>query len=219
MDHLVILGAGNFAREVLWVAQSVIGDLDVIFAADIEPDGVALFGKTYRTISTWRFPQGSQFIVGVGDPKVKRTLVTKAVDAYLKPATTIIHPRAVIAPDAIIGRGGCIFPGAVVSYGTFLGDYVTLGFAAAVGHGSRVGNYCSLHTHAVIAGGVRLDDGSMVGVNAAVRDGVRIMAETTVGMGAAVVRDSTRAEQVLLGVPARPRIATNPTHPSRGAGE
>lgn len=191
---------------MLWVAQSVIGDLDVIFAADIEPNAVQMFGKTYRTISTWRLPQGSQFVVGVGDPKVKRILVAKAMDAYLKPATTIIHPAATVSPDAVIGRGGVIFPGCVVSYGAVLRDYVTMNFGSIAGHGSYVDDHCSLHTHAVIAGNVRLGAGTMIGMNAAVRDGVRLGPDTTVGMGAAVVKDCTRTGQVLMGVPARERV-------------
>jgi hypothetical protein len=57
------------------------------------------------------------FIVAVGNPKIKRILVEKAISAGLKPAETIIDPSAIIVDKkgVKIGLGGVIAPGCIIT--------------------------------------------------------------------------------------------------------
>jgi UDP-3-O-[3-hydroxymyristoyl] glucosamine N-acyltransferase len=67
-----------------------------------------------------------------------------------------IHPSAVIASDARIGKNVKVGPLAVVESGAVIGDGTVLEAASFVGRNSRVGADCVLHPKAVIYAGVEI---------------------------------------------------------------
>lgn len=67
-----------------------------------------------------------------------------------------VHPTAVVAPDAHLGRDVSIGPYAVVDDGAWLGDRVVIGAGAYVGAGVHVGDETRIGPHAVVYDGVVL---------------------------------------------------------------
>jgi len=67
-----------------------------------------------------------------------------------------IHPSAVIAPDARIGKNVKVGPLAVVDGGAIIGEATVLESGSYVGRNSRVGNDCVLHPKVVIYAGVEI---------------------------------------------------------------
>jgi UDP-3-O-[3-hydroxymyristoyl] glucosamine N-acyltransferase len=61
-----------------------------------------------------------------------------------------IHPTAVIAPDAMLGRGVSVQPCAVIESGAVIGDNTVIGAHAYVGHGVRIGTDCLFWPRVVI---------------------------------------------------------------------
>jgi UDP-3-O-[3-hydroxymyristoyl] glucosamine N-acyltransferase len=67
-----------------------------------------------------------------------------------------IHPGAVVASDARLGKNVRIGPLAVVDAGAVIGEGTVLESGSYVGRNSRVGNDCVLHPKVVIYGGVEI---------------------------------------------------------------
>lgn len=61
-----------------------------------------------------------------------------------------IHPTAVVAPDAVLGKGVSVQPCAVIEPGAVIGDDTVIGAYVYVGHETRIGAQCILYPHVVI---------------------------------------------------------------------
>ncbi|MGH9403455.1 MAG: UDP-3-O-(3-hydroxymyristoyl)glucosamine N-acyltransferase [Terriglobia bacterium] len=119
-------------------------------------------------------------IVGLDIQLPGRTLL-RAADPYLAFARALeifhppvrhrpgIHPTAVIAPTAKIGRNASIGPYVVVEDGVTLGDDCVLKSFVVIYPGARIGARFFAHAHAVvrentqIGNGVTLQNGAVVG--------------------------------------------------------
>lgn len=205
MQQLVILGASGLAREVCWyILEAHSGEVEPVFADDVSGiDSLRFADRRYPVVDDWRFPGAAQFVIGVGDPRVKQVMVEKALDAGLQPAPSIVHPAARICPDVRLGPGGIVAPGCIVSVGATLGDFVVLGYAVTIGHDAVLQDYVTCNPGAAISGGCRIGEGALVGARAAVREQLEIGPWSTVGMQACVVKTSHEPRRVLVGVPAR----------------
>jgi UDP-perosamine 4-acetyltransferase len=138
-----------------------------------------------------------------GSTDFRRRLYAQTVEAgYRFPP--ILHPRAVIAPEATVGRGVQVAAGAVVQPGATLGDNVLVNTRASVDHDCRIGAHAHVAPGATLSGDVVLGEGVHVGTGASVIQGVTVGAGSIVGAGAVVLRDVPPGTTV-VGVPAHPR--------------
>lgn len=122
---------------------------------------------------------------------------------------TLVHPRALIAPDTELGPGCLVMGGAYVSSSVRLGAHSQVHYNATVGHDSVFGERVTLYPGGNVSGAVQLADGATVGSNAVVLQGRRIGANAFVGAAAVVTRD-VPAGEVVVGSPARPLVRTRP---------
>jgi UDP-perosamine 4-acetyltransferase len=210
----VILGAGGHARVVL--DRLLAGGATEVRAA-LDPDprrwGQALLGVPILGGDD-RLPelagQGVTHAViavgGVGDNRPRRGLFELILRRGLVPLT-VRHPSSVCSVWAAIGEGTVVLPRAVVAAGARVGRNVILNTGAIVEHDCEVGDHAHLASGAVLGGQVRVAALAHVGAGATVRQGVVIGEGAIVGAGAAVVNDVAPWTTV-MGVPARPRVAT-----------
>jgi UDP-3-O-[3-hydroxymyristoyl] glucosamine N-acyltransferase len=82
-----------------------------------------------------------------------------------------IHPTAIVAPDARIGRSPSIGPYVVIEEGVVLGDDCVLKSFVVIYRGARVGDRFLAHSHAVVRENVRiandviLQNGAVIGAD------------------------------------------------------
>jgi UDP-3-O-[3-hydroxymyristoyl] glucosamine N-acyltransferase len=124
-----------------------------------------------------------------------------------------VHPSAVVAPSARLGRDVAIEAGAVVAEGASVGDRATIGALAYVGPGASVGEDARLYPRAVIYHGVSLGKRVIVHSGAVVgSDGFGYASDPTTGrhekipqVGTVVVEDdveigaNTTIDRAVLG--------------------
>ena len=114
-----------------------------------------------------------------------------------------IHPRAIIARSAIVGRGVCAMAGVVVNHGAFVGENVILNSNCTVEHDCVLGDHVHIAPGVTLSGAVQIGSYSHIGTGASVRQGIRIGNSSIVGVGAVVV-DDVPDDTLVVGVPARP---------------
>jgi sugar O-acyltransferase (sialic acid O-acetyltransferase NeuD family) len=202
MKNIVILGAGGFAREVFFHLDSF--NADFIFVDDFTNiEEIIIKNKSYKVVKNWNFDsfQNAEFIIGVGNPEVKKIMVEKALKSGLKPMKTFVHPKALVQ-DADIGVGGIITAGCIITTNVKIGDYVVLNLNCTVGHDAVIDDYVTANPGCHISGNTVIGKYSSLGTGTAVREKICISENVITGAQSAVVKNLTESG-IYVGIPAK----------------
>ena len=200
MTDLYIVGAGGFGRETL--DACLAAGIPVTAFADDRLVAGKVRGLPVTPVTS--LPAGIAVIVAIADAAARRYLANRLTTRDERTLATVIHPRAVIAPETDIAPGSVVLANAHVSSSCCLASQVQINYNATVGHDAHLDGDVTVLPGANIAGATHLERGVTIGSNACVLQGLRIGAGATVGAGAVVTRDVAPGA-VVTGVPARPR--------------
>ncbi len=134
---LLILGAGQYGQVAKAVARAQGGFSRIDFLDDAAESAL---GKLDELES---FEHDFVF-VAMGNPAVRQQWVERIEQAHQFTLATLIHPRAVVEPSAVIGQGSIIEAGAVVSCNSCVGTSCIIMANAVIGHDAVVGSFCQL---------------------------------------------------------------------------
>ena len=131
--------------------------------------------------------QGAPLIIAIGNNSERAEIaqLLGSECSYEK----AIHPSAIIAKTAKIGKGTVVFAGAIVQPNTYIGEHVIINTGASVDHDNVVGNFAHISPKAALCGHVEVGEGSHVGVGALVIPKVKIGKWCTIGAGTVVLKD------------------------------
>lgn len=201
---LIIVGASGFGLEVLLLAQRagvpVKGFLDDAFTAGgTTVVGLPLLGK----VEEWIHHADGQFVVAVGNPRIRQKLVTRMVALGQVPFATLVDPAAVAEPAHVtLGAGSIVCAGAVLTTQITLGQHAIVNINATIGHETILGDFVTVAPLAAISGRVVLHDLVEVGTGAAIRQGVTMGTGSMLGMGGVLTKDAD-PHAILVGNPAK----------------
>lgn len=101
----------------------------------------------------------------------------------------LVHPSAIVSPDACIEQGAILMPGTIVNSGTRIGSNTILNTAASVDHECLIGDGVHIGPGARLAGLITVGDATWIGIGSVIRESVRIGANVLVGAGSLVLKD------------------------------
>ena len=209
MNQIAIYGAGGFAREVAWLAESCDGDHRVVCFVDDNP---ALFGRQINGIpvmsledAAGRFA-GAGIVSGIGSPKARACVMEKAVVAGFMPVS-LIHPRVEMSRWIKMGEGVVICAGCILTTNIQIGKQVQINLDSTVGHDVVLGDYTTLAPGVRVSGWVHFGKRVYVGTGAVFINGTEenpllIGDDAIIGAGACVTKSVCYGTWV--GVPAKP---------------
>lgn len=209
MRYLVI-GAAGHAQEVAWSLGEQLrvagGSFELRFFDDAVPRGPVTsgLGDVVGTIDQVRdHVRGDEvaLVLGVGLPRTKVALVERLAGLGL-PWATVVHPRATIGPNVLIGEGGYVAAGAIITLNVRIGRFVTVNMHCQVAHDGILGDFVTLHPDAHLSGNVTIGEGCELGTGSIAIPGVQLGAKSTLGAGCVAVR-SLPGGETYRGVPAR----------------
>lgn len=209
--EIVIVGAGDFGREVLQYCRDCIAaGLEAQIKGFID-DATPEIGHFYPDVPVLGAladytPAGAheRFVIAVGSTPLRRELAQNLRSQGCR-FVTIVHPTAYVAPTATLAPGCVVCPFAFVAPFAELAEDVVLNTYASVGHDARVGAGSVLSPYAVINGWVTLEADVFLGTQSVVTPGCAIARRSKIAAGAVVTRDSP-AGSLLAGNPAKGRV-------------
>ncbi|QNN79147.1 NeuD/PglB/VioB family sugar acetyltransferase [Pseudoxanthomonas mexicana] len=201
MKKIAIVGAGGFAREVLWLLtdlglKSRVGgffETDEIWR-EREVSGLPVAPISSLDSGRW------EAVLAVGSPAVRRNLR----DALPKEITypTLVHPSVQSSRRVDLAPGVVVCAGSILTCDIVVSEHVHLNLATTVGHDCQLRPFVTTAPAVNISGACDIGELTYIGTNAALREGLKIAAGTTIGMGAIVVSHIEEAG-VYVGNPAK----------------
>lgn len=205
MKDLIIVGAGGFGREALYIAEDINKESpqwkikgfidDNTNALDSIKCNYPVLGK----ISEWEPGENEVFAMGVASPKTKEFLSELLISKGAK-FVSLIHPNARIQPFTSIGEG-CV----IVDIST-IGDNVTIGkfvhiAGSMIGQDSIIGDYSTTTGFTNIAS-AKIGKRVFVGSHAVVLNHLSVGDDAFICAGS-IVFNKVKAGTKILGYPAK----------------
>lgn len=199
--RIQIVGGGGHALVVADAARSAGWQVAEFWDDDPEAPlgaGVRRAGSVADLADT---ESDLPLIIAIGGLATRRAVIDQLGP---RPYATIIHPRAIVSPDAAIGAGTLIGPGAIINPRAVVGAHGILNSGTIVEHDCAVGDNVHLAPRTVLGGGVSVGAETLIGLGAVVLPQVRIGARCVIAAGA-VVTQNIPDRTTAIGVPAVPR--------------
>jgi len=208
--RLILLGAGDFAREVIWLISEIAAKPDWDFGgllddsperADLILRSNAFEQRVLGKIVDYLPQPRDCFVCTIGNPKSKLE-ATKRIAEHGGQFVNLIHPTAAIGPGCKLGNGIIVCRNAVITANVTIGDHVHVNVATTCGHDSVIGEGSTLSGHCDVTGHAVLERGVFLGSHASITPGVRVGEFAVVGAGTVAFRN-VPSRQTLLGVPGK----------------
>ncbi|HJV25105.1 MAG TPA: NeuD/PglB/VioB family sugar acetyltransferase [Aromatoleum sp.] len=179
MDVLIV-GAGGHGRSVaeailLGGTHRVIGFFDDAWPDLKDVCGCPVLGKLSELKGSREY--ASHVIVAIGNNAIRERLYARILASDLALAT-VVHPKAIVSPRAVLGAGCAVMAGAVVGTEARLGQGVIVNCNATVDHQCIVNDFGHLGVNACMAGGAVLGRGAWMQAGSALGYGVVVPAES-----------------------------------------
>lgn len=209
MKKLVIIGAGTFAKESIWIVQEInkflssfeiVGLVDEDMAKEgLNICGYPVFGEL-KNPSYWG-KEPIYAVCSVGRPTLRKNLSKKGIMGGYQ-FVNIVHPGVIVSDYVSMGVGNVIMPGTVISVDVTLGSHLLINKLCSIGHDSTIQDYCTLAPGVKVGGNVLIEEGCDIGMNASILQSVKIGTGAVIGAGAVVINDLP-AGCTAVGVPAK----------------
>ena len=210
MTPLVLLGAGDHAREIAGIAAACAAGGDTTYELAgylVEPpygrpgtsiDGVPILGDP-----SWLHGRAGSVhtLCAVGSPAL-RLRFSRICHRYGVRSATLVHPSVIVGAGVVLGEGVVIAAGCVLTQRIRIGDHSQINIGCTVSHGVTLADHVTLAPGARIAGNVEIDSGCFVGIGASVIERRRLGRWSTIGAGCTVIHD-VPPDTTVAGVPGR----------------
>ena len=200
---MYLYGASGHAKVIIDILRASGIKIDALF--DDDPSIKELL--TIPVKHQWNGE--SPVVVSVGNNLSRRQIAEKLDCEF----GTVIHPTAVVSPNASIGEGTVVMQGAIIQSDVKLGKHCILNTGASIDHECVIGDYVHISPQAALCGNVQVGEGAWIGAAAVVIPGVKIGKWCTIGAGSVVVSDVPDGATA-YGNPCR--IRTKPAVPFSG---
>ena len=209
MKKIIILGAGDFGKEVAWLIEDinkVNPTYDLLGFLDDDDhkigqliNGIKCLGPINMLLDLAK-EQKISAVIAVQDGVIRK----KFVDQFPSFSNweTLVHPSVNCADSSSLGKGCIICSNSNISVNTRIGDQVIMNLSVTMGHDCIIDNYVSIMSGAVVSGRVSIGECSYFGSNSTVLPGMKIGLNAVIGAGSVVIRN-VKDGATVMGVPAK----------------
>lgn len=207
MKKLVIIGAGGFGREVIWLVERINAAnarWDLLgFVDDAEGlPGSKVNGYEVLGDCEWLKKQNEDVyaVCAIGASKPRKKVISKLGNQNY---ATLIDPSVEISNLVGIGEGCIICAGSIITVNIEIGKHVIINLDCTIGHDACISDYVTLYPSVNVSGNVLLEECVKIGTGCQIIQGLKIGVGTIVGAGATVVKELPE-NCTAVGSPAKP---------------
>ena len=207
MKHLVIVGAGEFGRELYWTIQGSRGyrtEFEVkgfIDDDDSEEKLSKLSAPFLGKINDYVIEQDDVFTCAIANPIPREIVIGRMIERHAE-FINIIHSSSIIHGTVKLGKGVIISPFTCISDSSVIGDYFVLNGLSCIGHDCVVGDFTCIMSHCDITGHTHIGRKVFMGGGARTVPEAKIEDEAYVGAGSVILR-KVKAGKKVFGNPAK----------------
>lgn len=202
---IYIVGAGTYGEAMYELAKLLGYKVKGYYDEDDKKQnsivmGVKVIGK-FSELEDSKV-KGRQFIVAIGNNKVRNKIMTKINDlAGITP--TLIHPTAVISESAIIGKGVYIQGNTYIWTKVKISDFCIISPNVVICHHTKLGKGCLISNVSGVGASINVGENVFVGMGSTIVTGMKTIGDNSIiGAGAVVLKDC-ESNGVYAGVPAK----------------
>ncbi|EJL66741.1 acetyltransferase [Flavobacterium sp. CF136] len=204
--ELIILGAGGLAREIAsWHNISIANKKsNIVGFMDENLDALKGFNRDQEVIGKIdlkKIKQNQSVICGISDVKIKEKLFDDLRQHNVS-IFSYIHESCFVGERTKFGIGLVLFPYAIISCDSKIGNLVFINNGSQIGHDVSIGDFSSIMANVDIGGGAQIGKNVFIGSNAVILPEVKIPDNTRIGAGAVVLK-SIKNEGTYFGNPAK----------------
>ncbi|WP_026653781.1 acetyltransferase [Butyrivibrio proteoclasticus] len=186
MKSIVIMGAGELGKEVLWLIEDinkieptwlVLGLLDDTKKVGEIVGGYPVLGGMDHLEDLYK-TNDCYAVIALQNGADKAAIADKHKD--FNRWASIVHPTAVIAPQSTLGAGSIVFPQVTVSVDSMIGKHSLLYIHAIICNDCKLGEFTS------IMSGVSLAEHVTVGTKSYLSAGCDVYPHVTIGQNCKV---------------------------------
>ena len=207
MNHLVIVGAGEFGRELYWTIQGSIGylqeyDIKGYIDDDDSQEKIGLLSAPFLgTIGDYRIEENDVFTCAIANPNPREKVIQKLLERGAC-FISIIHTTSIIHGNVILGKGLVFSPYTIIGDSSIIGDYVIMNGFSGIGHDAIIGDYVCIMSHCDITGHSQIERKAFLAGGVRTVPGAKIGEEAYVGSGSVVLK-RVKPRTKVFGNPAR----------------
>jgi sugar O-acyltransferase (sialic acid O-acetyltransferase NeuD family) len=202
---MLVIGAGGHASEV--IEELYYGSNEkVIFCFD-EQTSQTVFLNIFKILKNNSdvisyCSEQFQFILGVGNPKIRQSLAHRFLELGGKHVGVISAKANIGQFNVSLDNGVDVMQNASISSNVSIARGTLVNRNVSIHHDCVIGAYCEIAPNALLLGKVQIGDLTMIGAGAIVMPGVVVGSNCIIGAGA-VVNKNVQDGQTVKGIPAR----------------
>lgn len=208
MKKLVIIGAGDFGREVAHLVERINKrefEWDLLGFVDdnLEISNRVIDNYPVMGDIEWleSYKEEIYVVCAIGNGKVREKIISNLTNNNIKYAT-LIDPYANVFRDSVIGEGCIICAGNIISINNSIGKHVIINLNCTLGHDDQIASFCTINPGVNISGKVCISKCTDLGTGTKVIQGIKIGERVVSGAGAVIIRDIA-ADSLVVGCPAK----------------
>lgn len=155
-DNLLILGAGQYGCVAKETAEAMGSFEKISFLDDNNSIAIGRLADYKSFVQEFNCA-----FVAMGNPQLRLQWLEKLRNVGYK-LPVLLHPRAYVAPSAVLGFGTIVEPMAVVNTGAIVDNGGLLCAGCVVNHNAHVMPCCQIDCNAVVASNAVVPEGTKV---------------------------------------------------------
>lgn len=204
---MLIVGAKGFAKEILEILHQKNETENLCFYDDVNDDVPNKLYDEFPILKSIEEAENyfknisSEFILGIGNPKLRKKLFDKFTNMGGKAVT-------IISKNCEIGSfGNKIESGAILTTGTILTNSITvkkgvlINLNCTIGHDTTIGEFVEICPNVSVSGHCEIGNLVFIGTGAIILPNLKIGNNSIIAAGSVVSKD-VPANVMVAGVPA-----------------
>lgn len=204
---LIIIGARGWGREVLWAVESNKSSFGMTVKGFLDDDVHALDGLNGKfppilsSVEDYEVCTDDLFFCALGDADVRKHYA-EIIERKGGRFVSIIHPKASVSPNAVIGDGSYIDENVTLSDNVHVGRHAIVQRLSTLGHDMKIGDYVTIGAYTFCGGNSSVGDCSTLHVRTTLLHNVNVGTNAVVGAGSVVIKKVKDGDHV-FGNPAK----------------